>query len=77
MEKTWGLDIQKARGEAAMTRREARVEEERITAEGGETEGMITLEGLRSLQAVIVTMMIDGAREITERGADQGKEQEM
>ena len=27
MEKTWGLDIQKARGEAAMTRREVRVEE--------------------------------------------------
>ena len=77
MEKTWGLDIQKARGEAAMTRREARVEEERIIAEGGETEGVIILEGLTNLQAVIVTMMIDGAREITERGADQGKEQEM
>ena len=77
MEKTWGLDIQKARGEAAMTRREVRVEEERIIAEGGETEGMINLEGLTNPQAVIVTMMIGAAREITERGADQGKEQEM
>lgn len=77
MENTWGLDIQTARVEAVMTRREARVEEERILAEAGETEGMITLEGLTNLQAVIVTMMIDGAREITERGADQGKEQEM
>ena len=75
MEKTWGLDIQRARGEA-MTRREVRVEGERTIARGGETVG-ITLEGLTNLQAVIVTMMIDGAREITEREADQEREQEI
>ena len=76
MEKTWGLDIQRARG-GAMTRREVRVEGERTIARGGETVGMITLEGLTNLQAVIVTMMIDGAREITEREADQEREQEI
>ena len=77
MEKTWGLDIQRARGEAAMIKREVRVEGERTIARGGETVGMITLEGLINLQAVIVTMMIDGSREITEKGADQEREQEI
>ena len=76
MEKTWGLDIQRARGEA-MTRREVRVEGERTIARGGGTVGMTTLEGLTNLPAVIVTMMIDGVREITEREADQEREQEM
>ena len=76
MEKTWGLDIQRTRGEA-MTKREVRVEEERTKAGGGGTVGMITLEGLINLQAVIVTMMIDGSREITEKGADQEREQEI